>query len=1433
MKKIQFVAFIAILFCLLIVIPYSFAGDNQTVIGVSEQNQDNLSSAILDDNFNVNEYYFDSSAVNDGDGSKENPYNRLTSYRIYDNSVIHLASGEYNLANSKTVNNVTIIGDHSLNTIVKNARFTVSTSFTLYNVQFVSSNIQNNQNFSATNCIFKDSTSSMYGGAIRSDGGVVNLENSEFINNNAKCGGAIYIKDGVLTLRNCWFSNNNAELFGGAITAISSKVTVNALTGKNNNAKANGGVIYTLYGSFEISNSVFENNTAENGGALFIDTVTSNIIKDNNFSGNTAYLCANAVYSFYNLNSTFENNKYDDEDDLFESADAPFIGNSTYIMYNYPSINITEIPSKFDLRNYGYVTSVKTQGSNGNCWAFATMATLESCILKALGDGLDLSEANLKNLFMRYGDYGWKMETNTGGYASMGYNYLTSWLGPVLESDDPYILNEIFSKVFNSIMHVQNVLFIQRTSLNDTEEIKKIIMTYGAVYSQIYSCFRNGVQYYNGSEGANHAICVVGWDDDHVIPNAPGKGAWIIKNSWGTGSGFGGYYYVSYYDTSCFPIGKIDGAFTFILNDTIRYDKNYQYDIQGKSDFFVNSSSSVWYKNIFKATDDEYLTAVSTIFDKNANYTFSIYVNNEFKLTQSGFSKPGYYTFKLNEFIPLNTGDVFEVVFNITVDGDAGVPISEMVSFNKFFYKENTSFISYDGQNWTDFYELEWKYTTHTYNSQVACIKAFTILDTVSTYMNLTVENITGGSCDILAITYNEWGYIVNNGCVVFNITGSLYSVNITNGIARLSNVALASGINRFQAQFTNIGYNPSYVSVLISCPKINTSMDLSIIARENPVVIRAVINDTSGKPVESGNVIFNVEGENYTVSVSNGIADLAHLFKNIGLNNISAIYYDLYCYNVSFSNISTHVPDLNTTVSLTFSGNTNPVNIIANVVDADGNPIKYGNVTFIVEGIGIDVDVDNGIANLTHIFSHTGLNNVWAYYNGRYNYNSSKTNSSVNITLVETYLSLEINPKSTNPVEIRAYVYDKDDNPVSEGNVRFKLEGKDYDVAVVDGIAVYKYIFKNTGFSNITAEYLENYIYSSSNNSDGVNISLIKTYIVLEVSPKTNNPVEISAHVYDENGNPVNGGKITFNIENTDYEFLVIAEAIEFSHIFKNIGYNSISAIYSDKYVYSSSSISDSVNIQTVFSGDSTKTFNSYYEVRLLDNLGNPLNNTQIPITVASVVYVVKTDDNGVAKLLINQNPGSYTVKISNNVTGEIKTQTINVVKRISENTALSMYYGAGKYYKVRVLDDDGNIAKGVEVTFTLANKKYVKTTNSNGYASIQISLKPGTYTITAEYKGFKVSNKITVKSTIITKNKVVKKGKAIIFTAKLVNKNGKILKNKKITFKFKGKTYKVKTNKKGKATLKITKKYKVGKYTITTSYGKLKVKNTIRIKK
>ena len=96
----------------------------------------------------------------------------------------------------------------------------------------------------------------------------------------------------------------------------------------------------------------------------------------------------------------------------------------------------------------------------------------------------------------------------------------------------------------------------------------------------------------------------------------------------------------------------------------------------------------------------------------------------------------------------------------------------------------------------------------------------------------------------------------------------------------------------------------------------------------------------------------------------------------------------------------------------------------------------------------------------------------------------------------------------------------------------------------------------------------------------------------------------------------------------------------------------------------------------------------------------------------------------------------------------------------------------------------------------------------------------------------GYKVTNKIIIKTILTAKNLKVKKGKVIKFKAELVNSNGNVFKNEIIKFKFKGKTYKVKTNKKGIATLKIKNKYSSGNYKIYSIYGKVKIVNYIKIK-
>jgi len=161
-----------------------------------------------------------------------------------------------------------------------------------------------------------------------------------------------------------------------------------------------------------------------------------------------------------------------------------------------------------------------------------------------------------------------------------------------------------------------------------------------------------------------------------------------------------------------------------------------------------------------------------------------------------------------------------------------------------------------------------------------------------------------------------------------------------------------------------------------------------------------------------------------------------------------------------------------------------------------------------------------------------------------------------------------------------------------------------------------------------------------------------------------------------------------------------------------------------------------------------------------------------------------------------------------------------------------LTKYYNGPENYRVYIYGDNGKlVGNGVSVKVTI-NKKVFNLKSKNGFVDVPVTFKEGKYTSTVECNGLSISNKIVVKATLITKNISKKKSKVVKFTAKVLNTKGKAVKGKKVTFKVKGKKYNVKTNKKGIATLKL-KNLKVGSYKVTTTYNKLTVKNTIKIKK
>ena len=85
------------------------------------------------------------------------------------------------------------------------------------------------------------------------------------------------------------------------------------------------------------------------------------------------------------------------------------------------------------------------------------------------------------------------------------------------------------------------------TAIPSVAAIKQASYTYGAVTAYVYAdrtfqAYTGGV--YNNTKTyryTNHQIQLVGWDDT--------LGAWLLKNSWTTGWGIGGYMWITY--TSC------------------------------------------------------------------------------------------------------------------------------------------------------------------------------------------------------------------------------------------------------------------------------------------------------------------------------------------------------------------------------------------------------------------------------------------------------------------------------------------------------------------------------------------------------------------------------------------------------------------------------------------------------------------------------------------------------------------------------------------------------------------------------------------------------------------------------------------------------------------------------------------------------------------
>ena len=265
-----------------------------------------------------------------------------------------------------------------------------------------------------------------------------------------------------------------------------------------------------------------------------------------------------------------------------------------------------DLPSYFDWRRStptdrtsaetdAVVGPARDQGHYQDCWSFATNASLESSInlqrqavglgpiprlserylswltfakpLDGTGDGFyygTVDPSKTKEVY-DVGDFIYQPVSTLVRYgvaynSQAGYDFIVpatdeGMAGVTALSGNGVALHDYFG--MEAVKDGRDKeLFVIDSVNNKKDYYKTMLQKYGIIRVNFYSAEVDG----NNPNICNtvdhsmdHAVTLVGWDDDYVMATSDGvrhKGAWLLRNSWGTGAGTDGYFYLSYDDVT-------------------------------------------------------------------------------------------------------------------------------------------------------------------------------------------------------------------------------------------------------------------------------------------------------------------------------------------------------------------------------------------------------------------------------------------------------------------------------------------------------------------------------------------------------------------------------------------------------------------------------------------------------------------------------------------------------------------------------------------------------------------------------------------------------------------------------------------------------------------------------------------------------------------
>ena len=1286
-------------------------------------------------------------------------------------------------------------GNNELNNcIFSNITTGAGKTSVVYNTQ----GLMNLDNCTFTNCHTQYGTITNYGSNVR-----MNVDNCNFVNNNASVEPGAINNCGILNVTNSMFVGNNATWWAGAIHTHSNAQT--RIIGSKfikNHAGWNGGALFT-YSKLEVYNSTFDENicdTTTGGGAIgsynfgssYNITIENCSFKNNKntASGGNGGAITALNGGYLNVHgSNFTNNSADNGLAICAfnanypnaTGGVPFLQVYNNTFNNHWS-NITENTVQISAGNYTFENNTfincnQTIRCVNN--TFINCTPEDSNLLKSLNiQSIRLNQPIVAN-----------PENNITGpqWAMAGYDAQNSGQSP-----------------YNGI-NTLKVLWSKSLALISSPIIDEEGNIYVVNGNTISSFYNNGTSRWNFGAWMLAGIALY---NDYIIAPEPGNKLTIVNKTTGK-------------EVSS-NIWQLSSAFTPIVDSEGNIYVSHEYPYNGPG----SVSGSHWvgvasYNNDTTSPSYGYAFSASLIkLSKNPSY------GKPGTLSAPVLDKLGNVWVNTIEGIIGANIESGSNIFKISNAGTSGRPVVGDNNVVYCFGNNNVIFALNAGG-------IIWNTTVPDGIGKVLAIdNENNVLYTVNAKgMVYKIDSLTGNISEFYNIeaTVSSAIMIGANGTLylgddkgTFWIIGSdgklLDSCNFGSAIVGMPAMDKTGNIY--------IGTKNTFY-VLTSKMESNISVDVqNINVGDNATIIATLPANATG------NVTFTVNNKEYIVAIENGSAKL-------NVENLLSGTYDVL---VRFMGDNNYLPSENNASFIVSKVPTNMNIAVDNInVGEDAvinitlpNEISNELVSVTIDGKSYIVLINNGKGSL--ILSNLVANSypITAKYDGNYKYTEGENTTALTVAKMSSAVNVTANNiKFGEEAVINIAVPN-----VSLGVATVVVNGKSYNVAIVDEKGVLNIYNLAAGDYNVDVTYLGDNKYLSSTNAANFTVSKVSDY---------NMTVDIADIVKGENATitvtiPEDGtGSVIVTINGTNYKGTVIKGIAKVIIPDLDEGTYKVVTFYTGDNKYDSMIVNGTITVNkntitTLTMNNLVKYFGSSQRLvaKLADALGNPIANVTVYFTINGKVHARITDENGTASIAIRLLPGEYKASALFNGTDDYDMAAVNasvLVKNTILGNDTTLYFRNGTQYVAKFLDGNGKALANTDVKFNINGVFYTRVTDENGIARLNIRLDPASYIITAynPVTGEQKANNITVLPRIIAKDLSMKYLDGSTFNAALVDGQGKAISGVNITFNINGVFYHRTTDVNGVASLNI--RLISGVYIITSMYDECWASNKITI--